>query len=86
MTFNITNVGKSVLEFGGVGIPLPYDDNWVNKDQTDTWTQNVVSDPAVSLDAGYVITNRLTGQAPTLITAPVERSRHNLSILKLFLN
>nr|POE95406.1 hypothetical protein CFP56_77629 [Quercus suber] len=74
MTFNITNVGKSVLEMGGVGIPLPYNDNWVGKDQVGTWEQSVVSDPAISLDAGYVLSNRLTGRAPTLITAPVERT------------
>ena len=76
MTFNITNVGNTALEMGGVGIPLPYNDDWVGKDQTSTWTQSVVSDPAISLDAGYVITNRLTGLAPTLITAPVERSMY----------
>lgn len=75
MTFNITNVGTSVLEMGGVGIPLPYNDNWVGKDQTGTWTESVVSDAAVSMDAGYVITNRLTGDAPTLLTTPIERSK-----------
>lgn len=74
MTFNLTNVGNAPLQVGGVGIPMPYNDNWVGKDQTGTWTTSVVSDAAVSLDAGYVLTNRLTGNAPTLITTPVERS------------
>nr|POE53455.1 hypothetical protein CFP56_28677 [Quercus suber] len=76
MTFNITNTGKDIIEMGGVGIPLPYNDNWIGKGQVDTWEQSVVSDPAISLDAGYVLTNRLTGRAPTLITAPVERSEY----------
>ncbi|KAI5357493.1 hypothetical protein Slin15195_G038540 [Septoria linicola] len=74
MTFNITNVGNTALQMGGVGIPMPYNDNWVGKDQAGTWTTSVVSDAAVSRDAGYVLTNRLTGNAPTLITTPVERT------------
>lgn len=74
MTFQITNVGNTVLEMGGVGMPLAYNNNWIGKDQTGTWTESVVSDPAISLDAGYVITNRLTGEAPTLVTVPMSKS------------
>lgn len=75
MTFNITNVDTSVLKMGGVGIPLPYNDNWVGKDQAGIWIEGVVSDAAVSMDAGYVITNRLSGDAPTSLTTPIERSK-----------
>lgn len=74
MAFNLTNVGSNDLQFGGVGIPLPFADNWVGRDAADTWERCAVSDPAISLDAGYVIANRLTGRAPTLITTPVEKS------------
>jgi hypothetical protein len=74
MTFNLTNVGSNDLQFGGVGIPLPFADNWVGRDAADTWERCAVSDPAISLDTGYVIANRLTGRAPTLITAPVGKS------------
>ncbi|KAF4547314.1 Hypothetical protein D9617_47g010820 [Elsinoe fawcettii] len=74
MTFNLTNVGQSVLQMGGVGMALPFANNWVGRDQYNTWERCAVSDPALSLDAGYVLTNRLTGRAPTLITAPVERT------------
>lgn len=77
MTFNLTNVGNNILQFGGVGIPLPFANNWKNRDAVGTWERCAVSDPALSLDAGYVIANRLTGEAPSLITTPVERSRCN---------
>lgn len=75
LSFNITNVGTQSLEFGGVGIPMPYNNDWINKGQEVTWTESVASDPAVSLDGGYVITNRLTGNPPTLVTAPTEKSK-----------
>lgn len=74
LSFNITNVGMQALEFGGVGMPIPINDDWVGKNQDDTWQQSVVSDFAMSLDAGYVLTNRLTGEAPTLLTTPMSKS------------
>lgn len=74
MTFNLTNLGSTVLEFGGVGMPMSFANNWNGRDSAGTWERCAVSDPALSLDAGYVIANRLTGRAPTLITTPVERS------------
>lgn len=79
LTFNITNIGNSTLQFGGVGIPIPINNNWVGMGRRKTWTECVISDAAVSLDAGYVITKRLTGEAPTLIVAPVGRSESFLS-------
>ena len=80
LSFTVSNTGSSAVEVGGIGFPLPYNNNWEGKDQTSTWTENVVSDPAVSLNGGYVLTNRLTGEAPTLITigdrdTPLEQYR-----------
>ncbi|CAK1359638.1 unnamed protein product [Cercospora beticola] len=74
LSFTISNTGNDTLQMGGVGIPTPYNNNWIGKNQEQTWTESVVSDPALSLDAGYVVTNRLTGEGPSLITTPVGKS------------
>lgn len=71
LSFNITNVAGSRLEVGALGIPTPWNNNWEGDDQVQTWSQHVVTDPAPSLDAGYTITNRLTGEGPTLLTVPM---------------
>lgn len=59
MSFNLTNVGAETIEFGGVGFPLAFNNDWIDLNQEDTWTKCVMSDPALSLDAGFVLTNRL---------------------------
>ncbi|CAO1621662.1 unnamed protein product [Sympodiomycopsis kandeliae] len=74
LSFNITNTGDNALELGAIGMPTPWNNNWAGLEQEPTWTQHVVTDPAPGLDAGYTITNRLTGETPTLLTIPAGSS------------
>lgn len=83
MSFNLTNSGSQVIEFGGLGFPLAFNNDWVGLDQTETWTQCVMSDPALSLDAGFVLTNRLGGDAPTVVAVPEGKSESCLISEKL---
>ncbi|CAO1614001.1 unnamed protein product [Parajaminaea phylloscopi] len=75
LTFEVQNTDKAgALEVGGIGIPLSYNNDWSAVQANDAplvWNGYVSSDPALSLDAGYVVTKRLNGQAPTLLTIPI---------------
>lgn len=80
LSYEIENIDKDQsYELGGVGIPLPFNNDWSSPPEDDSvaraiWTGYVASDPAPALDAGYVVTNRLNGAAPTLLAVPFGKS------------
>lgn len=82
LSFNVSNTDlKRSLILGGVGIPIPINNRWVHETRAESqkiWTGYLTSDAAVSLDSGYVVTNRLNGQGPTLLTVPGDQSEWDL--------
>ncbi|PWN44325.1 hypothetical protein IE81DRAFT_30243 [Ceraceosorus guamensis] len=69
VVYRIVNNGDKPLEFGGLAFPLAFSNNWEGASQDVTWDTKVMSDPAINLDHGYVLTNRLTGTGAAVVVS-----------------
>lgn len=74
LTFQIINNSNKSIEIGGLGIPLPFNNNMDWKSLDEAHAKNVFFDPYIGKDAGYMQVNRLHGNGPSLLVLPSENA------------
>ena len=74
LTFEIINNSNNAIEIGGLGIPLPFNNNMDWKSLDEAHAKNVFFDPYIGKDAGYMQVNRLHGNGPSLLVLPSENA------------
>lgn len=74
LTFQIINNSTKSIEIGGLGIPLPFNNNMDWKSLDEAHAKNVFFDPYIGKDAGYMQVNRLHGNGPSLLVLPSENA------------
>jgi len=71
LKFQLKNKTNKNVEIGTLGIPMIFDNILEGRTLQQTHAKNVFYDPYIGNDAGYLQVTRLSGQAPSLIVAPV---------------
>lgn len=74
LKFEIKNKTAEDIEIGALGIPMIFDNILEGRTLEQTHAKNVFYDPYIGRDAGYLQVTRLSGQAPSLIVAPVGKT------------
>jgi hypothetical protein len=69
--FQLKNKTNRKIEIGALGIPMIFDNILEGRTLEQTHAKNVFYDPYIGNEAGYLQVTRLSGQAPSLIIAPV---------------
>lgn len=70
LRFQLKNTGKEMIEIGGLGIPMIFNNMLEGKTLEQAHARNVFYDPYIGQDAGYLQVTRLSGHAPSLIVVP----------------
>lgn len=70
LRFVLKNTGKEVVEIGGLGIPMIFNNILEGKTLEQAHARNVFYDPYIGRDAGYLQVTRLSGHAPSLLVVP----------------
>ncbi len=74
LKFDIKNKTAGDVEIGALGIPMIFDNILEGRTLEQAHAKNVFYDPYIGRDAGYLQVTRLSGQAPSLIVAPVGKT------------
>ena len=74
LNFQISNPSDQTIEIGGLGIPLPFNNNMDWKSLDEAHAKNVFFDPYIGKDAGYLQVNRLHGNGESLLVIPNENA------------
>ena len=74
LSFTIQNIAAGVVELGGLGIPIEFNNIFTNRTATETTAKCVFVDPFIGLNAGYLQVTRLTGTGPNLILTPLNKA------------
>ncbi|WP_443938707.1 DUF5695 domain-containing protein [Pedobacter sp. MW01-1-1] len=74
LKFILENVSNKTVEIGALGIPMIFDNILEGRTLEQTHAKNVFYDPYIGQDAGYLQVTRLSGQAPSLLIAPVGKT------------
>jgi hypothetical protein len=70
LNITMTNVDKSPIEVGALGLAIEMNNIFVNRTADQTMQKCVLVDPYIGLGAGYVQATRLTGTGPNLVITP----------------
>jgi len=70
LQFELTNVADGIVEIGGLGIPLVFDNILHRRSLEEAHAVNSFHDPYIGLDAGYVQVVRLDGTGPVMVVTP----------------
>lgn len=70
LRFVLENTAKEVIEIGGLGIPMIFNNILEGKTLEQAHASNVFYDPYIGRDAGYLQVTRLNGHSPSLIVVP----------------
>ncbi|WP_231491259.1 DUF5695 domain-containing protein [Pedobacter sp. Leaf170] len=74
LKFTLKNKTNTNIEIGALGIPMIFDNILEGRTLEQTHAKNVFYDPYIGNDAGYLQVTRLSGQAPSLIVAPLGKA------------
>ncbi len=74
LSFEVTNMLKSGLEIGGLGIPMPFNNIIVDRSLEEAHAKCSFTDPYIGSDAGYLRVTRLDGVGPTMLVTPVGKT------------
>ncbi len=70
LNFELKNTSDAPVEIGSLGIPLVFNNYITGRSLEEAHAVCSFSDPAISLDGGYVQVTRLSGQGPALVVVP----------------
>lgn len=74
LKFELKNKTATNVEIGALGIPMIFDNILEGRTLEQTHAKNVFYDPYIGNGAGYLQVTRLSGQAPSLIVAPIGKT------------
>ncbi|RYF19756.1 MAG: hypothetical protein EOO42_13790, partial [Flavobacteriales bacterium] len=74
LKFTLKNKTDNDIEIGALGIPMIFDNILEGRTLEQTHVKNVFYDPYIGNDAGYLQVTRLSGNAPSLIVAPLGKT------------
>ncbi|WP_316796411.1 DUF5695 domain-containing protein [Pedobacter agri] len=74
LKFEIRNSTEKDVEIGALGIPMIFDNILDGRTLEQAHAKNVFYDPYIGNDAGYLQVTRLSGHAPSLIVAPINKT------------
>jgi hypothetical protein len=74
LSFEITNITKSELEIGGLGIPMPFNNIIMDRSLEEAHAKCSFTDPYIGADAGYLRVTRLDGVGPTMLVTPIGKT------------
>jgi hypothetical protein len=74
LLFTLTNPGKTAVQLGALGIPMPFNNHITDRTLEQAHEICSFSDPYIGLDAGYLQVTRLSGKGPSLVVAPVGKT------------
>jgi hypothetical protein len=74
LKFELKNKTDKNVEIGALGIPMIFDNILEGRTLQQTHAHNIFYDPYIGNDAGYLQVTRLSGQAPSLIVAPIGKT------------
>ena len=70
LRFTLTNTSAEVIELGGVGIPMVFNNILSGRKLDEAYKTCSFYDPYIGEDAGYVQVSRLNGRGPVLLVVP----------------
>jgi Family of unknown function (DUF5695) len=70
LRFELTNSTTKLLEIGALGIPMIFNNILDGKTLEQAHAKNVLYDPYIGRDAGYLQVTRLHGRSPSLLVLP----------------
>jgi len=72
--FILKNKTKEVVEIGALGIPVIFDNILQGRSLEVAHAKNVLYDPYIGMDAGYLQVTRLSGRSPSLLVLPYDNT------------
>ena len=73
-TIEIKNKSEQWIEFGDIGMPMSWNNQYNGNSQTVNYSQRVVANAFAGVDSGYAHIKRASGEGNSLIFAPVPGS------------
>ena len=74
LIFNLKNPGKTAVEIGAMGIPMPFNNIISDRSLEEAHARCSFTDPYIGEDAGYLRVTQLNGVGPTMVVTPVGKT------------
>lgn len=74
LIFKIRNPGTALVEIGGLGIPMPFNNIITDRSLEEAHAKCSFTDPYIGEDAGYLRVTQLNGVGPTMVVTPVGKT------------
>ncbi|MDQ0114175.1 DUF5695 domain-containing protein [Paenibacillus harenae] len=68
--FEMTNTGTQTIEFGDVGLPLPFNEFWTGGNNEQIYESRVLTHSFVGNNSSYITVGRPSGIGPSLLMVP----------------